>query len=59
MATSAEPITALRKRECRGLRRFTIGMSADDLPVIAETATKAPPQVRRPGLPIPGSQPVH
>ena len=36
MATSAEPITALRKRECRGLRRFTIGMSADDLPVIAE-----------------------
>jgi hypothetical protein len=36
MATSAEPIRALRERERRGLRRFTIGMSADDLRVIAE-----------------------
>ena len=34
---------ALRERERRGLRRFTIGVSEDDLRVIAEsTATKAP-----------------
>jgi hypothetical protein len=36
MATSAEPIRALRERERRGLRRFTIGVSEDDLRVIAE-----------------------
>ena len=36
MATSAERMRALRERERRGLRRFTIGVSADDLRVIAE-----------------------
>jgi hypothetical protein len=38
MATSAERMRALRKRERerRGFRRFTIGMSEDDLRVIAE-----------------------
>jgi hypothetical protein len=38
MATSAERMRALRKRERerRGLRRFTIGVSEDDLRVIAE-----------------------
>jgi hypothetical protein len=34
MATSAERMRALRER--RGLRRFTIGVSEDDLRVIAE-----------------------
>ena len=29
-------MTALRERERRGLRRFTIGVSEDDLRVIAE-----------------------
>ena len=38
MATSAERMRALRERqrERRGLRRFTIGVSEDDLRVIAE-----------------------
>jgi hypothetical protein len=36
MATSAERMRALRERERRGLRRFTISVSADDLRVIAE-----------------------
>ena len=38
MATSAERMLALRERERehRGLRRFTIGVSEDDLRVIAE-----------------------
>jgi hypothetical protein len=34
MATSAERMRALREREGRGLRRFTIGVSEDDLRVI-------------------------
>jgi hypothetical protein len=34
MATSAERMKALRER--RGLRRFTIGVSEDDLRVLAE-----------------------
>jgi hypothetical protein len=44
MARSAERMRALRKRERerRGLRRFTIGVSEDDLRVIAEHATKVP-----------------
>ena len=38
MATSAERMRALRERqrERRGLRRFMIGVSEDDLRVIAE-----------------------
>ena len=38
MATPAERMRALRgrERERRGLRRFTIGVSEDDLRVIAE-----------------------
>ena len=36
MGTSAERMRALRERERRGLRRFTIGVSEDDLRVIAE-----------------------
>ena len=36
MATSAERMRALRERERRGLRRFTISVSEDDLRVIAE-----------------------
>jgi len=38
MATSAERMRALRKRERerRGLRSFTIGVSKDDLRVIAK-----------------------
>jgi hypothetical protein len=36
MATSAERMRAHRERERRGLRRFTISVSADDLSVIAE-----------------------
>jgi hypothetical protein len=36
MATSAERMRALSERERRGLRRFTIGVSEDDLRVIAE-----------------------
>jgi hypothetical protein len=36
IATSAERRRALRERERRGLRRFTIGVSEDDLRVIAE-----------------------
>jgi hypothetical protein len=35
MATSAERMRALRERERRGLRRFTIDVSEDDLRVIA------------------------
>ena len=35
-ATSAAQMRALRERERRGLRRFTIGVSKDDLSVIAE-----------------------
>jgi hypothetical protein len=35
-ATSAEPMRALRERERRGLRRFKIGVSEDDLRLIAE-----------------------
>jgi hypothetical protein len=36
MATSTKRMRALRERERRGLRRFTIGVSEDDLRVIAE-----------------------
>jgi hypothetical protein len=36
MATSTERMRALRERERRGLRRFAIGVSEDDLRVIAE-----------------------
>jgi hypothetical protein len=36
MATSAERMRALRERERRRLRRFTIDVSEDDLRVIAE-----------------------
>jgi len=36
MATSAERMRAHRERARRGLRRFTISVSADDLSVIAE-----------------------
>jgi hypothetical protein len=40
MATSAERMRALRERERRGLRRFTIAVSEDDLRVIAEHGYK-------------------
>jgi hypothetical protein len=36
MATSAERMRALRERARRGLRSFTIGVSDDDLRVIAK-----------------------
>jgi hypothetical protein len=36
MATSAERMRALKEREHRGPRTFTIGVSEDDLRVIAE-----------------------
>jgi hypothetical protein len=36
MATSAERMRALRERERRGIRRFMISVSADDLRVIAK-----------------------
>jgi hypothetical protein len=36
MATAAERMRAHRERARRGLRRFTISVSADDLSVIAE-----------------------
>ena len=36
MATAAERVRAHRERARRGLRRFTISVSADDLRVIAE-----------------------
>jgi hypothetical protein len=36
MATSAKPMRALREQARRGLRRFSIGVSEDDLCVIAE-----------------------
>ena len=36
MATSAERMRAYRERARRGLRRFTISVSADDLSVIAD-----------------------
>jgi hypothetical protein len=36
MATSAERMRALREREHRGPRTFTIGVSDDDLRVIAD-----------------------
>ena len=36
MATSTERMRGLRERERRGLRRFTISVSADDLRVVAE-----------------------
>ena len=36
MATSAERMRVLRERERRGIRRFTISVSADDLRGIAE-----------------------
>jgi hypothetical protein len=36
MATSTERMRALRERKRRGLRKFTIGVSEDDLRVIAE-----------------------
>jgi hypothetical protein len=36
MATPAERMRAHRERVRRGLRRFTISVSADDLSVIAE-----------------------
>jgi hypothetical protein len=55
MATSAERMRALRERARRGIRRLTIGMSADNLRVLAnhgyegavstdrhQRATKAP-----------------
>jgi hypothetical protein len=35
MATSAERMRAVQERERRGLRTFTIGISEDDLRVIA------------------------
>ena len=35
MATSAERMGSLREQERRGLRSFTIGVSEDDLRVIA------------------------
>jgi hypothetical protein len=35
MATSTERMTALPEREHRGFRRLTIGVSEDDLRVIA------------------------
>ena len=37
MATPAERMRAYRERARRGLRRFTISVSADDLSVIAES----------------------
>jgi hypothetical protein len=36
MATSAERMRALRERTRRGIRRFTISVTADDLRVIAD-----------------------
>ena len=36
MATSAKRVTALREGERRGFRSFTIGVSGDDLRVIAK-----------------------
>jgi hypothetical protein len=36
MATSTERMRALREREPRGRRRFTIGVSEDDLRVMAK-----------------------
>jgi hypothetical protein len=36
MATSAKRVTALREGERRGFRSFTIGVSEDDLCVIAK-----------------------
>jgi hypothetical protein len=36
MATAAERMSGYRERARRGLRRFTISVSADDLSVIAE-----------------------
>ena len=36
MATSAERMRALRERTRRGIRKFTISVTADDLRVIAE-----------------------
>ena len=36
MATSTERMRALRERARRGIRRFTISVTADDLRVIAE-----------------------
>ena len=36
MATSAERMRALRERTRRGIRRFTVSVTADDLRVIAE-----------------------
>jgi len=36
MATAAERVRAHRERARRGLRRFTISVSEDDLRVIAE-----------------------
>jgi hypothetical protein len=48
--TSAERMRALRDRTRRGLRRFTISVSADDLRVIAEHRASAAP-VALDGLP--------
>jgi hypothetical protein len=36
MATSAERMRALRERERRGLRRFTVSVREDDLHVMAK-----------------------
>ena len=36
MATSAERMRALRERTRRGIRKFTISVTADDLRVIAD-----------------------
>jgi hypothetical protein len=36
MATSAERMRALRERQRRGLRRFTVPVSEDDLRVMAK-----------------------
>jgi hypothetical protein len=36
MATAAERMRALRERTRRGIRRFTISVSADDIRAIAE-----------------------
>jgi hypothetical protein len=58
MATSAERMRAHREQARRGLRRFTISVSADDLSVADhgyEGATSTDQDRRS----IPGYQPVH
>jgi hypothetical protein len=43
MATSAERMRALEERELRGLRRFTVSVSEDDLRVGYEGAASTDP----------------